>query len=209
MSTELENRIRILETAGQHFFQFGFSRVTVSDIATDLGMSKKTLYEYFPSKEDLLSAIIESMQAEITTKIETLASDQGLEFDEKLRKIMEIVALFYSKFTSHFLVDLQKSAPHIWKSCDEFRRQNMRAQVAKLVREGTQKGVFRNDIHEDVLVLIHVGAIAALLHPEVLPHLPLSTAQAFETVVKVLLEGILTDQAREKYSKPGRKEFAG
>lgn len=50
-------RKRILETAKEFFLEFGYKKVTMDEIADSLGMSKKTLYQYFPSKYELLSAV--------------------------------------------------------------------------------------------------------------------------------------------------------
>jgi AcrR family transcriptional regulator len=53
-----ETRQRILSTAQQIFLKTGFSKVTMDELANELGMSKKTLYKHFSSKEDLLKVIM-------------------------------------------------------------------------------------------------------------------------------------------------------
>ncbi|MFM7339105.1 MAG: TetR/AcrR family transcriptional regulator, partial [Bacteroidota bacterium] len=50
---------RLLTTAMQEFMQYGFSRISMDDLAVKLGMSKKTLYKHFPSKEELVRGVLE------------------------------------------------------------------------------------------------------------------------------------------------------
>jgi AcrR family transcriptional regulator len=189
-------RGRIIEVAREHFFRLGFSKVTMSEIATELGMSKKTLYEYFPSKEELLSEVITSVQNNVSEKIDAIIADESLDFVEKLKLLFSHGAEFHSRFTKHFFIDIQKNAPQIWKCCDSFRMERMRKNVEKLVREGVKKGYFRKDVNEHVVVMMHTLSVQNLMTPEVLAELPVTMNQLFETIVKVIFEGILTDKAR-------------
>ena len=54
MASALEVQNRILEVAGSQFFSLGFTKVTMDEIAHEMGMSKRTLYQYFPGKKALL-----------------------------------------------------------------------------------------------------------------------------------------------------------
>jgi AcrR family transcriptional regulator len=111
--TDFEIRNRILEKAEEHFLQYGFSTVTMSEIATDLGMSKKTVYTHFQSKEDLASEMVKRMQDDISHQINELVDETGMDFIEKLKRILRITAMHHSRLTPHFRMDLQKHAPHI------------------------------------------------------------------------------------------------
>ncbi len=189
---------RILEVSREHFFRLGFSKVTMSEIATDLGMSKKTLYEYFQSKEELLSEVITTMQHEMRTVIEAHIADTEMDFVKKLKLLLALGGEFHAKFSNHFMIDLQKNAPQVWKTCDDFRMERMRANMDKLVKEGVSKGVFRNDLNVEVIVLMYGGLIQHLVTPQMLAQLPITMKQLFETIITVLFEGILTEEARLK-----------
>lgn len=191
-------RSRILDVSREYFFRLGFSKVTMSEIATELGMSKKTLYEYFQSKEELLSEVISSMQNEIRTKIDEIIASTSIDFVEKMRLLFSHGAVFHSKFSNHFLLDIQKNAPQVWKSCDDFRMERMRKNIERLVKEGIANGVFRSDLNEHVLVVMYINSIQQLVTPQMLEQLPVSMKQLFETIITVLFEGILTEEARSK-----------
>ncbi len=190
-------RSRILEISQEHFFRLGFSKVTMSEIATELGMSKKTLYEYFPSKEELLSEVIASVQNGVSIKIDAIVANESLDFVEKLKLLFSHGAVFHSQFSKHFFVDIQKNAPQVWKCCDDFRMERMRKNITKLVHEGVRKGFFRGDVNEQVVIMIYTTAVQNLMTPDVLSGLPVTMNQLFETIIKVIFEGILTEKARE------------
>ncbi|MBN8646248.1 MAG: helix-turn-helix transcriptional regulator, partial [Planctomycetes bacterium] len=60
-----EVRARLLAAARAHFFAAGYSALTMDDLAAELGMSKKTLYVYFPGKDALIEAILREFVAEV------------------------------------------------------------------------------------------------------------------------------------------------
>lgn len=198
--SDLEVKNRISGKAREYFLRFGFSKVTMNEIATELGMSKKTLYTYFPSKEELLHASVKQMQEETSKQIENLVADESLEFGEKLSRLLQIVLAHHSKFDGRFLADLQKNVPDTWKFCDDFQRERMRNNTAAILREGIEKGLFRKDINEDFLVLLFVGSMRQLMNPETLSQVPFNRAQVFEMMMDVFLSGILTEEGRVRLS---------
>ena len=69
---ENEIKVKILHKAEEMFLQFGFSRVTMEEIAMELGMSKKTLYRFFPGKEQLLKEMINGMKCKFEDYVKQL-----------------------------------------------------------------------------------------------------------------------------------------
>lgn len=202
-NSDSEIRNRILDKAREHFLQYGFSTVTMSEIATDLGMSKKTVYTYFSSKEVLAAEMVRSMQAEITSQISALVDNQEMDFMEKVKRILDITAEHHSRLTPHFRMDLQKHAPYVCKCSDDFQQQQIFNVVARVIREGMKKGIFRSDIDEPVITLMFIAAFQSLMKPDALAHIPRPIPRIVEAISKVMFEGILTDEAHKKlFSQP-------
>ena len=86
-------RGRIIETAGQLFLEHGYSKVSTSEIAEALGISKKTLYREFETKEEILRGFVLPRLRETSEKVDGLMNRSDLPFDEKLRGIMETIVL--------------------------------------------------------------------------------------------------------------------
>lgn len=199
MDTDNDIRNRIMATAREEFFKFGFSKVTIDEIASKMGMSKKTIYKYFDSKEAIVHEVTKSTLEEMNTCCEKISQNDEVDFVEKLRQMMTLVALQYSKLGRPLIKDLQKNAPQVWQQISDFRQERINKDFGNLLREGMQKGMFRSDIDEQLILLIYSNAVQTIINPETLMNLPFSAAQLFEAIVKVIYEGILTDEAKQKY----------
>ncbi len=196
--SDQEIKLRIHEKALQHFLQYGFSKVTMNEIAEDLGMSKKTLYHYFPSKEELLASVMDKMHRDTASEIDLVVEDKSTDFIQKLRGVLNILSSFHGKMTPHFLADIEKHAPGVCQCSNDFKRDRIRKVVGQLITEGVQKGVFRNDVDVELITLIYVGALQHILRPDIFSRLSHSVFQIHQVIGKVIIEGILADEAREK-----------
>ena len=76
MTRDIEIKERILQTTKEMFYKFGYSKVTMEEIAADLGISKKTLYKHFSNKEHILKEIVNGAKCEIETYVENLLDDK-------------------------------------------------------------------------------------------------------------------------------------
>ena len=194
--SDQEVRERIQGTALDHFLQFGFSKVTMNEIAEELGMSKKTLYQYFPGKEELLSEVVNRLHEETATRIEVLVNDKTMDFVRKFRGALDILSAFHAKMTPYFMSDMEKHAPEVCKVTNDFKRDRIRNIMSRLVEEGIQKGIFRDDIDQELIVLIYAGALQHLLRPDTFNRLGLSVTQIHKTIGSVIIEGIVKPEAR-------------
>ena len=187
---------RILETARDKFFQLGFTRVTMDEIARDLGISKRTLYEHFASKEELLREVLKRMTEEIETTIDGALRDETADFVDKLIQVWTFMASRLSKIGPLLQSDLQRHAPGIWKEVDTRRARIIQKKFGTLFKKGARNKTFRRDIDVQFLVLMFSTLIQRIINPETLSQLPLSASQAFEAIISVMFEGILTDDGR-------------
>lgn len=196
MENDLEIKNRILNTARELFLKHGFTKVSIDEIASKIGMSKKTIYKYYPSKDDLVSAVTETTLAEIDFGYCSIVEDSNLDFVEKLRKMMTYIGLHLSKLSLPIIDDLKRNAPHIWKNISEYRTKKIYENFGSLIREGRNKGIFRDDIDEHLVMLIYANVVEHIINPETLSQLPLTATQVYESIIKVIFEGIMTDKAK-------------
>ena len=199
MTNEKEIKQRILNKAEEMFHIYGVSKVTMEEIADNLGISKKTLYKHFSNKEHVLKEMIDCSKSEVDAFIETLLSDDSIEFIEKLQEFMRFVAKHTSRLDGPFVIDMMKNHPAIWRDISEFKKKRTDQNLMRLISQGVESGIFRNDIHAEIMVLCYVGTIHNLINPEVLAALPISAEQVFKDLLKILFEGIFTPEGRNKY----------
>ncbi len=198
--SDLEVRQRILLKTEEMFAKFGFARVTMEEIASELAISKKTLYKHFSNKEHLLKELIDSMKCEVNEFIEKLIEDNSIEFIDKLKQFMNFIAKQSSKLDGPMVRDMMRNQPEVWQDIQQFRKIKAHNNLSRLIEQGVSKGVFRKDLHIEIVVLAYVAAIHSLVNPEVLAELPVSADEAFREVVKMLFDGIFTAEGRDKYS---------
>jgi AcrR family transcriptional regulator len=199
LKSDTDIRQRIMDGSRDLFFRYGFSKVTMDEAAESLGMSKKTLYKHFPSKEELLQAIADDHVRFCGEELRALCARKDLGPLRKLRGLLDHVAAQYARMSDALVHDLQRCAPGIWKQVEENRRDHIFTEFAVLIKEGRQKGIFRKEVDERLFLLIYFETVHKILHPETLASLPFKPSQVFDAIVKVLFEGLLTDKARADY----------
>src|SRR3954470_10636315 len=109
-----DTKQRIMEEARSLFFRFGFSKVTMDEAAEGLGMSKKTLYKYFPSKEDLLQEVTRCHIEGCDAELKSICTDSAVDPLERLKRLMNYVAGIYNQMSEALVHDLRRHAPEIW-----------------------------------------------------------------------------------------------
>ena len=104
-----------------------------------------------------------------------------------------------SQISKQFQDDLQRFRPDLWKRINDFRREQIIANISKFFDEGIRLGFLRGDINRDILVLVYLSAVQGVINPDVLLHHPFTGEEAFKTIISVIFDGILTDKARKQY----------
>jgi len=190
-------RERLLLTAMQEFMQYGFSRISMDDLAIRMGMSKKTLYKYYPSKEELVKAVLEVRKqrvGELMSFIETKVPKHA--FGEKIVQVSQKVAEFLSEIQPHVMFDLKKSFPLIFDDFDTFRKASIVKGFTIALNEGRASGVFRDDIPIELAVHMHLTLISTMMNPEYLTSQQYTPLQVFTMILRCTMEGLCTNKGR-------------
>lgn len=193
-------RSRIVRAAREKFLLHGFSRVTTEELTSALGISKKTLYKFFSSKEELLRSVLQTITHETAGHLEGIIQDESMEFVEKLQALLRFLGKQFTRIGRPFMEDLQKSTPELWEEVESFRHEKLLLNFRKLFEEGMKKGKIRPDLDPEFLTLIYTSTIESVVNPWVLSKLPLSGSQALTTIIEVYFHGILTEEARSAFS---------
>jgi AcrR family transcriptional regulator len=194
-------RARILDAAQARFFAHGFSRVTVDELAADLGISKKTLYAHFRSKDALLGAVMERFTREIAEAMDRVMEDRSLGLPARAAGLLDVLGTRLALLDRALLEDLNRHAPLVWKRIEAFRRERIFRVFGALLTEGAAQGHFRRDLDPGLILQIYFHSIQNVLHPRTLSTLPQPPAQVFRALVSVLFEGMLTDRGRRAWHR--------
>jgi AcrR family transcriptional regulator len=200
-TTPTDAASRIVRTARAHLFAHGYSTWTMDDLATELGMSKKTLYQHFPGKEELVRAALEQFAAEVRAEADVILADRALTFAEKLRGFTGGMFQRLSQLTPHVMRDLQRFAPALHELTFELRRKNIPYIFGRLLEQGQLSGKVRPDLDAPFTAEFLLHAMQGIMHPATLEHLHLTPPQAFEKAMSLYFGGLLTSAGRKDYEK--------
>jgi AcrR family transcriptional regulator len=187
-------RERIIRAASDRFTEEGFSSVPVEEIAAALGMSKKTFYKHFTSKEELLLVVTERILEGIHRQFVAIV-EQDTPFLEKLEALVTFLGEKLTRLSRPMMRDLQRHSPLIWARVQQFRRERISNDFKGLLLRGADEGFVRKDVDIDLFLLAFIGAVEAVVNPAVLAGQSLSVREVVRSIMTVFLRGILTGGA--------------
>lgn len=194
-AAEADTRTRIIAAARDLFVARGFSKVTMDELAGQLGISKKTLYRHFDKKDDLVDAAFEWQMLYIRQNLTEIFSRPG-DFLDRLYAFCAFITGALSRVNRAFLEDLRRFRPDLWKKIEEFRRARIEGEFAKVIADGRRIGVVRGDVNVELFIAIFLAAVQGVVNPETLSRHPFTAEEAYRGVVGVMFEGILADGAK-------------
>ena len=198
-------RERIIRAARNRFLTLGFSKVTMDELAFDLGMSKRTLYRHFPGKRELLRHSMLAQVERVSTGLDQIMGRDSTSM-ERLSRVLVMLHEELPGPSGRALADIRRNAPDIWEEVDRRRVEVVRGHFRRLIEDGRAEGTVRQDIDPDLFLLILVTLIQRLVNPETLVRLPLTAPQLLEEIIRLLSIGILTDTGRRDYRTASRSE---
>jgi len=182
-------RERIIDSACRQILKYGVKRFTIQDIASDLGISKKTFYGYFASKDEVIAAVSE-MVMNMDKEAHLKAVNAPVGFCEKLDLLIDTHS--HRQMPLAFLSDLKRFYPDIW---DHNISPAFRSQIyTELINQGIREGIIRSDINPIILEVIIDNAIEVLTDSRFMAEHDLSLQQGLEVLKSVLLYGVLADR---------------
>jgi AcrR family transcriptional regulator len=192
---------RILQQAREHFFVHGYCACTMDDLAADLGMSKKTLYVHFPSKEAIMRAVLDELSREVRSDAEALLNNRQLGFSEKLRGFAEGMVQRLTLLNPRTLRDLQRFAPELYEVTVEMRQKNIPYIFGRFIEEGKLTGKVRDDVDAAFAVEFFLQAMLGLIHPGTLDRLDLAPREVLPRAIDLFFGGLLTPAGRKEHEK--------
>ena len=136
----------IVKRALNDFMQYGFKTFTMDDLANKMGMSKKTLYEHFPSKQDLVDACLDYALEMSCTNVTTFVQGEVSVIENVYRNQKKVQEVFNIN-SDRPILELQKYYPKTYERMEgEFAKTDALF-IDKLLEKGWQEGLFRKDIN--------------------------------------------------------------
>lgn len=186
---------RIVQVAERVFLRFGFSRISMDDLARELGMSKKTLYAHFLSKDALVVSMLEYRTGTIERDLRAVV-ESSKSFAEKFRDLAQLIQARAAEVGPVFLDDIRRFSPAGFEVIERFRARVIPLFLGRLLDEGVREGLIDDRIPRPLLIRMVVLSIQGIVRPEVVAELKIHPASALDHIITVVFGGILTAKGR-------------
>lgn len=156
----------IIKKALEDFMQYGFKSFTMDDLASQLGISKKTLYEHFSSKNDLVEAVLDFALEEFAC---TDISEGGNNVIENIFNHIKDIHMRYKLGSSRPLWELQKYYPKTYERMIIEFRKNDEKEVKNILQRGLKEGLFRENLDVAYITAFFSGLMEMKQNSEIFP----------------------------------------
>lgn len=164
----MEAKDRILQKAHELFYRFGVRSVSMDDIAAPLGMSKKTLYQYYEDKEELVGAVfLTVMEQNRTHCLRDVALAQNAIHEVFLA--FDRVEEMFATMNPSILFELQKYHPRVYARFNQFKNEFLYNIIRTNLERGIAEELYRADIDTDVLTRFRLHNLLLAFNPDVFP----------------------------------------
>ncbi|MBO0342560.1 MAG: TetR/AcrR family transcriptional regulator [Bacteroidota bacterium] len=186
-------RTRVLRVAKERFLKYGFYKVSMDSLVKELRTSKSSLYNHFDSKEELVKAVMESLNNEINAKLEEILDDDQNSFKGKLDAISDFTRNLLLNVSEEFLKDLEINTPDIWDEYQKNRIERINKYYRRLFQIGIDEGIVKSDVNLDVIIAIYFNLMELPLKNRYIDLLNMNSQDIYTEVTNVFLNGIMVD----------------
>ncbi len=180
----------------------GFHAATMDELSSHTGISKRTIYRYYRSKDELVNAVVDDFMAGMDRHFNNVMALDG----NPVEKISSLISTMFQqlKFLNPLIMkDIQKYYPHIWSRIEAFRARKIRSVIENMLLAETRQGYFKETIPA-VYITAFLSSIRDVVNPGFILENGLTVEKAAKALFEIFIFGILSDEARKSYLEKSR-----
>lgn len=184
------------------FLEFGIKSISMDDIAAELGISKKKLYQVYKDKTDIVTQSIEALKGYMQSTTKEF-NDSTLNVIEKEIEHQNRYIETYLKIKPTFIYDLKKFYPDLFLSFGLFKRELLFESTHKFIEDGIEQGLFREDIDPVYIAKHTITVTAAYFHPDIneISDQDLASRHFYKQYFLYHLNGLCSEKGRQVLNK--------
>jgi len=196
----VEVKDRIIEESRKLFFKYGVKRVTMDDVSKNLSMSKKTLYQYFSDKDELVEEATKVHLEQEQLEMEDIYNNSANSIDE-LYQVSRCIRRNINDINPTVLFDLKRSYHKSYLLWTKFKEEYISESIIKNLKRGIEDGYFRKEIDLEVMAKLRLMEIQLLFDNEIFPIRQFDFRDVQLQLFNHFVFGIVTKKGRELYSE--------
>jgi AcrR family transcriptional regulator len=148
----------IIAKVSDLYMRYGIKSVTMDDVSRELGISKKTLYQYFKDKDELVKKVVEYRMNEQQEEMKKIVL-RKVNAIEELLIVSKLISFFFKQVSPTIAYDLQKYYPEIWKNINVLQRDHIFKRIKENMKRGIKEGLYRKDMNIDIIAHFYLFRI--------------------------------------------------
>ena len=190
MNKEFEE---ILKKVSALYRKYGIKSVTMDDVAHELGISKKTLYQFVSDKTELVQMVVEHVRQ---CNFSIMKKKKGTELNaiEELIEVSQHVNSLIKDHSPTYEYDLKKYYPDIYRNLMSARRKLMYDSMIANIKKGKEEGIYRKELDEKIIAKLHLLRIENLQSTEIFDEEEMHSSKFFTEVFVYHIHGLATDK---------------
>lgn len=196
----MDKREDILLGATRVFMSYGIKSVTMDDLARELGISKKTIYQFFKDKNELIETLLDEKLNQDQGTCDQMRMDSVNAIDA-LYKVISMIATNMSQIHPSVFYDLQKYHPGAMKKIDAHQQDFVSEMIKGNIVRGRTEGVYREDFDVEVVAQIYIRVVDSIVRREKITSESLNFSELFKEAIHFMITGMSTPKGIEFLNK--------
>ncbi len=192
-------REKILAEAEKLIWKFGVKSITMDDIARQVGISKKTIYQHFADKDDIVLQVTKSHLERDQNEMVCVAGDAVDPIQEML-SMSEMMRKGIHETNPSMLIDIQRHYPKAWEVFLNFKEKYIVTSILENLRTGVRQGLYRSDIDLEVMARLRMESVQSGFNQAAFPN-SRDVIHVQEQLLHHFIRGILTEQGFALYNQ--------
>jgi TetR/AcrR family transcriptional regulator, cholesterol catabolism regulator len=183
----------MLQQVTRLFMQYGIRSLTMDDIARHLGISKKTLYQCFEDKAEMVELSMISHAEREAALVERIHSEAPNAIEEMFLIVQQVGQQLQDVHPS-ILFDLEKYYPKADRVFKDFKQKTIRSVIERNMRDGMAQGLYRDNLNPRIISGMYVGRIDVFFDRELFPPNETNPMQVYIETMRYHIRGIASEQ---------------
>jgi TetR/AcrR family transcriptional regulator, cholesterol catabolism regulator len=196
----VEIKDRIVSGAKELFFRYGVKSITMDEVAKNLGISKKTIYQFFEDKDELVYIVAKAHMAETEAVMKNITEIATDPIDEVL-KISQHLRQMFQNINPSLLFEIQKYHTKAWKAFTEHKEKCIHSSLTQNLKSGIEKGLYRSEIDVEILSRLRLEEIQMSFNPFIFPTPKFNIQKVQLQFIEHFLYGICTLKGHKLINK--------
>jgi TetR/AcrR family transcriptional regulator, cholesterol catabolism regulator len=192
----LSKEQKILSEVTKVFMQYGIKSVNMDDLARHLSVSKKTLYQFFTDKEDLVRKAVASHCTREDEDVNSICQ-KGLNAIDEMLEIMQFVLGILKNIHPSVQFDLQKYHPEVFRAMKENRNRAVFDCMMQNTKKGQREGYYRKDFNAEVINKVYIGRMDLIFDQSIFPYEQFSLTDIYREIFSYHIRGIASQKGLE------------